>query len=127
MTGGIAGGQPTVEIEQILPRQSSAGSSSDGLSRASRGETAAGGNGIFGGSDTIFGFFGIFKSALLNLLKCTAGSSGDSIKTIKSLSKNSENTPSFSQYMSQIRTGIAKRFRAKREFQRFGFKHIETV
>ena len=31
------------------------------------------------------------------------------------------------QHMSQIRTGIAKRFRAKREFQRFGFKHIETV
>ena len=65
-----------MEIEQILPRQSSAGSSSDGLSKASRGETAAGGKGIFGGSDTIFGFFGIFKSALLNLSKCAAGSSG---------------------------------------------------
>ena len=53
MTGGIAGGQPTVEIEQILPRQSSAGSSSDGLSRASRGETAAGGKGIFGGDNLV--------------------------------------------------------------------------
>lgn len=84
---------PTVKAE-IQLRGFAEGNEEEG--RASRGETAAGGNGIFGGSDTIFGFFGIFKSALLNLLKCTAGSSGDSIKTIKSSSKNSENTPSFS-------------------------------